>query len=262
MILANCLSIESPQLVNFRHPPIEKNNVGNLLDGIVATRIENSNGIWRRTDKDNRMVHTHNVETMSKTKAYRNHINNSVIETSKVFEREMPNERIENIVIRLDKTRLDNNKMTRSTDSLKHSETYELESNSDPEPSSSNSSESWSLDSKAKKKKRKKKKTRRKHWKDDSSDPYLSDDYDSSNDSHYRRKQRKHKNNRENYPIRLCSNLTANLMTTSNNSNIFRFKMNEDTLQRRIYFLTFIDSLDMIFHSTEKLVKFFQIILK
>ena len=28
---------------------------------------------------------------------------------------------------------------------------------------------------------------------------------------------------------------------------IFRFKMDEDTLQRQIYFLTFIDSLDVIF---------------
>ena len=30
-------------------------------------------------------------------------------------------------------------------------------------------------------------------------------------------------------------------------SNIIRFKMDEDPLQRRIYFLTFIDSLDMLF---------------
>ena len=30
-------------------------------------------------------------------------------------------------------------------------------------------------------------------------------------------------------------------------SKIIRFKMDEDPLQRRIYFLTFIDSLDMIF---------------
>ena len=41
MNLANSLSIESPKLVHFGHPPIETENVGNLLDGIVATRIEN-----------------------------------------------------------------------------------------------------------------------------------------------------------------------------------------------------------------------------
>ena len=47
--------------------------------------------------------------------------------------------------------------------------------------------------------------------------------------------------------IRLCATLTAKLMTTAYKSKIIRFKMDEDPLQRRIYFLTFIDSLDMIF---------------
>ena len=36
--------------------------------------------------------------------------------------------------------------------------------------------------------------------------------------------------------------------------------MDEDPLQRRIYILTFIDSLDMIFLNIEKLVKSFYII--
>ena len=39
MNLANSLSIETPNLVHFGHPPIETENLGNLLDGIVATRI-------------------------------------------------------------------------------------------------------------------------------------------------------------------------------------------------------------------------------
>ena len=38
--------------------------------------------------------------------------------------------------------------------------------------------------------------------------------------------------------------------------------MDEDSLQRRIYFLTFIESLDMIFLNIEKLVKSFKIIQK
>ena len=37
------------------------------------------------------------------------------------------------------------------------------------------------------------------------------------------------------------------LLTTAYKSKIIRFKMDEDPLQCRIYFLTFIDSLDMIF---------------
>ena len=112
MNLASSLGIAIPNLVHFGHPPIETNNVGNLLDGIVITRIYNSNGIWRRTDRDNRMAHPHDVETMSETTAYRNHIRDSEIETRKVFERKTLNENIENIVTRLDKTRLDKNQMT------------------------------------------------------------------------------------------------------------------------------------------------------
>ena len=54
----------------------------------------------------------------------------------------------------------------------------------------------------------------------------------------------------------LC-NLTENLLTTAYKSKIIRFKMYEDPLQRWIHFLTFIDLLDMIFHSIEKLVKLF-----
>ena len=119
--------------------------------------------------------------------------------------------------------------------------------NPDPEPSSSDSLESLSSDSRTRKKKRMKNKKRRNHRKDDSSDPSLSDNYDSSNDIHYRRKRRKDKKHRKKYPIRLCATLTAKLLTTAYKLKIIRFKMDEDPLQSRIYFLTFIDSLDMIF---------------
>ena len=39
---------------------------------------------------------------------------------------------------------------------------------------------------------------------------------------------------------------------TAYKSKIIRFKMDEDPLKRRIYFLTFIDSLDMIFSQYRK----------
>ena len=97
----------------------------------------------------------------------------------------------------------------------------------------------------------------RKHRKDDSSDPSSSDDFDSSDDSHYRRKRHKNKKHQEKDPIRLWAALTSKFLTTAYKSKIIRFKMDENSLQRRIYFLTFINSLHMIFHSTEKLVKFF-----
>ena len=189
------------------------------------------------------MSHTHDIETISKNISYRKHIRDLEFETREVFERETSNENMGNIVTRLDKTQLDKNQMTRSTDSSKHSEMHKLEVNPDPEPLSSDSSESSSSDSISRKRKRTKKKKRCKHRKDDLSDPSSSDDSDSFDESHYRRKRRKDKKHWKNDPIRLCATLTVKLLTTAYKSKIIRFKMDEDPLQRRIYFLTFIDSL-------------------
>ena len=91
MNLANSLSIESPKLVHFGHPPIETKDEGDLLDGIVATRIEKSNKIWRLMDRNDRMAHTHDIETISVKISYRKHIRDSEFETRNVFERETPN---------------------------------------------------------------------------------------------------------------------------------------------------------------------------
>ena len=112
MNLANSLSIESPKLAHFGHLPIETNDVGNLPDGIVATRIENSEGIWRRTARDERMAHRHDIETISEKIAYRKHIRDSEFETRKVFEHETSNRNIKNIGTRLEMNRLDENQMT------------------------------------------------------------------------------------------------------------------------------------------------------
>ena len=117
-------------------------------------------------------------------------------------------------------------------------------------PPSDSSDSSSSSDSKHKRKKSKNKKKCHKHRKDDSSDPSSSDDSDgsdSSEDSHYRRRRRKNKKPRRKESIRLCATLTAKLLTTAFKSKTIRFKLDEDPLQRRIYFLAFIDSLNMVF---------------
>ena len=137
---------------------------------------------------------------------------------------------------------------------------------SDPDPPPSDLSDSSSSsDSAPKRKKSKKKKNCRKHRKDDSSDPSLSDDSDdsdSSEDSHYRRRRRKNKKHQKKYPIRLCATLTAKLLTTAFKSKMIRFKLDEDPAQRRIYFLTSSDSLNMVFTDIEKLMKCSEIIQK
>ena len=125
MNLANSLSIETPKLVHFGHPPIETDNVGNLLDGIVANRIENSNWIWRRTARDDRMAHTNDIETISEKIVHSKNIRDLEFETREVLERETSIKNIENIVTCIDNTRLDNNQMTRSMDSSKHRETHD-----------------------------------------------------------------------------------------------------------------------------------------
>ena len=82
---------------------------------------------------------------------------------------------------------------------------------------------------------------------DDLSDPSLSDDSDSSDDIHYRRRQCKKERHRKKDPIKLCASLTAKFLTTAYKSKIIRLNINEDPLQRRIYFLSFFESLEMIF---------------
>ena len=122
MNLVNSSSIESPKLVPFWHLPMETENVG----GIVAFRIENLDGIWRRTTRDNTMVHTHdNIETISEKITYRKHIRDLEFETRELLERETSKKKFENIGTQLDKNQIDNNQMTGSTDSSKHIKTHE-----------------------------------------------------------------------------------------------------------------------------------------
>ena len=45
----------------------------------------------------------------------------------------------------------------------------------------------------------------------------------------------------------IMQNLTAKLLTKAFKLKMIRFKLDEDPLQRRIYFLTFIYSLNMVF---------------
>ena len=95
MNLLNSLSIETPKLVSFGHPSMDTDNIRHWTNGIVATRIEDSNRIWRSTDRDDRMARRHDyIETISKKLAYRKHIRDSEFETREVLEREMLNKKL------------------------------------------------------------------------------------------------------------------------------------------------------------------------
>ena len=73
--LVNSVVRKIPKFKRLGHPPIETADIRNV-DYISATRPNNCNGLRRRTDRDDRLGYKHNSETMSKTTAYRNHINN------------------------------------------------------------------------------------------------------------------------------------------------------------------------------------------
>ena len=90
-------------------------------------------------------------------------------------------------------------------------------------------------------------KKHQKHKKQDSSDSSSSNS-DSSNERNYKIKRHdKNTSHRERDPIKLCAKLTANLLTTAYKTNIIEFKFNEDPLQYQIYFLTLIESPEMVF---------------
>ena len=77
-----------------------------------------------------------------------------------------------------------------------------------------------------------------------------SSDSDSSHGSDYKSKIRNKKKiyrKTKKEPIKLCAKLTEKLLMTAYKLKIIKFKFDEDPLQHRIYFLTLIESLEMIF---------------
>ena len=113
MNLANSLLVQTPNLVSFRHPPMQTDNVGHPINGIVAIRVVDQNRIWKPTDRDLRMAPTHeDIETISEKLAYCKHIRDSEFETREVLERETSNQNIENIGTRLETSQRDKNQMT------------------------------------------------------------------------------------------------------------------------------------------------------
>ena len=101
--------------------------------------------------------------------------------------------------------------------------------------------------SKSKRNKRDKNKKNQKHMRQD------SHDLSSSNSNLFDKSEYIHKilNKKKSYlkkdSIKLCANLTETLLTTVYKSNIIKFKLYDDPLHRRIYFINFVESLKMIF---------------
>ena len=123
----NSVLSQSPNFISLRHPTVKTADILNI-DFATSTRAKKLNGLRRDTERDDRLRYTHDFETMSKTTTYLNHIKNSEIDTRETsspenIQRTSPM----NIV-----TRLDNNQLTRSTDSSKHGDTHKPEVNPYP----------------------------------------------------------------------------------------------------------------------------------
>ena len=57
----------------------------------------------------------------------------------------------------------------------------------------------------------------------------------------------KNKSHPEKDPIKLCARLMEKFLKTVYKFNIIKFRLDEDLLQRRVYFIAFLESLEMIF---------------
>ena len=76
----------------------------------------------------------------------------------------------------------------------------------------------------------------------------LSSNSDSFDENDYKMKSLDNKKGyQKRDPIKLCEELITKLLTTAYKSKIIKLKLDEYPLQHHIYFLTFIESLEMIF---------------
>ena len=72
MNLANSLIIKTPDLVSFRDPTIQTDNVLDRRSGGVATRIADKDGIWRSKPSDIGKTATHDeIKNISEKLAFR-----------------------------------------------------------------------------------------------------------------------------------------------------------------------------------------------
>ena len=89
MNLANSLRVQTPDLVSFRDPTIQTDNVLDRRSGGVATRIANKDGIWGPKPSDIGTAATHDkIKNISEKLVFRKYIKDFYFVTIKMLERE------------------------------------------------------------------------------------------------------------------------------------------------------------------------------
>ena len=116
MNLEKFMHVKTPDLVSFRDPTIQTDNVLDQRSSGVTTRIANKDGIWRHKPSNIGIAATHDeIKNINEKLAYRKYIKDLYFETSKVLEREnIERENIKEIETRLIITRIDKQKMKKS----------------------------------------------------------------------------------------------------------------------------------------------------
>ena len=111
--LTNSVSVESPDLVSFRDPPVETQNVTDGRSGGVATNIADKDRIWIPSPSDIGTAATHDdVKNINEKLAFRKYLNELDFETIQMLEQDhRARENMENIVTRLRMIRIDEQKM-------------------------------------------------------------------------------------------------------------------------------------------------------
>ena len=89
MNLTKSLRVQTPDLVSFRDPTIQTDNVLDRRSGGVATRIANKDRTWEPKPSGIGTAATHDeINNISEKLAYCKYIKDLDFETSKVLERE------------------------------------------------------------------------------------------------------------------------------------------------------------------------------
>ena len=71
-----------------------------------------------------------------------------------------------------------------------------------------------------------------------------------------RDKKKKYWKHKKQDHIKLCTEIMAKFLMTAYKSKVLKLRLDEDPLQRRIYYLTFMESLEAIFNSTRKILMY------
>ena len=113
MNLANSVPVETPDLVSFRDPPVNTDNVTDGRSGGVATSIADKDRIWSPKPSNIGTAATHDdIKNINEKLSIRKYLKELDLETIKILQRDHEEqENMKEIETRLSMTRIDEQKM-------------------------------------------------------------------------------------------------------------------------------------------------------